>query len=521
MSSVPSATPLLELRNVSKEFGGTQALQAVNLTIMPGQVHGLLGENGSGKSTLIKILAGFHEPDAGSELLIDGEPVPLPLPPAAVQAHAISFVHQDLALISSLTALENLLIGQMATRRGFHISWPRERVSARALFERFGLDIEPDMLVSQLRPVERAMLAIVRAFDRRTAGAGSSRKRLLVLDEPTVFLPSDSTEQLFALVREVVADGSSVLFVSHDLDEVLELTDVVTVLRDGRVRATVPTSETDRAELVELIVGRQLTDVVRREPQAGDRPIVASVDDVTTDLVRGASLSIRAGEVLGITGVIGSGFEELLYAIFGAWPSTQGTLHVGGASIDLARHSPRRATRAGMALIPADRPRLGSIGSLPVSDNISMQVLDRYSSTVHIRQRKMTTDSLAVIDAYDIRPKDPGVRYSALSGGNQQKVLLAKWLRTEPSVLLLHEPTQGVDVGARHEIFRTIRSLAASGTAVVCASADHEQLAEICDRVLIFVRGSVAHELVGADVSKHRISEASYLTSASRGEHGV
>ena len=504
--------PALALRDLSKSFGGARALDDVSLTVIPGEVHGLLGENGSGKSTLIKILAGYHLPEAG-ELEVYGQPVKLPLRPGQFRSLGMDFVHQDLGLIPSLSVLENLYVSELAsTRRRLHISWTSERRKAQQIFARYGLRLDPRARVADLSPVDRALLAIVRAVEgmRTSLGGADAGRGLLVLDEPTVFLPRAGIDQLFALVREIAASGASVLFVSHDLDEVRELTDRITVLRDGRVVGTVVTAETNEAELVRMIIGRQLEMLVSDPHNPSERGVDIAIEGLTGGTLENVSLELHEGEVLGLTGLVGSGFEELPYFLFGAWRPERGQLRLHGSEHELAGLTPTKALAAGIALVPADRQTDGVIGSLPVYDNILLRSLRSFFRIGVLRRRQMLRHARRLMSEFDVRPGDPRMVLSSLSGGNQQKALLAKWLNRHPQLLLLHEPTQGVDVGARQQIFSLVRDAAAKGTSVICASSDYEQLAAICDRVLIFARGRIVEQLVGDDVTKERISERCY-----------
>jgi ribose transport system ATP-binding protein len=509
-----SAPPRLDVRRLSKSFGGTRALREVDLSVLPGEVHGLLGENGSGKSTLIKVLAGFHDPDEG-ELLIDGEPVRLPLPPGQFRELGMSFVHQDLGLVEELSVLENLRVADIAASRSrWRIPWRRERRRARETFGRYGVRIDPSALVGELKPVERALLAIVRALEEiRAVGRGHG---LLVLDEPTVFLPREGVERLFALVRDAAAAGASILFVSHDLDEVREITDRVTVLRDGALVGTGDTRSTSETTFVEMIIGRQLAALpdVEHADLTGQQ-VGVSVKGLTGWNVAGVSFDMHEGEIVGLTGLLGSGFEEVPYLLYGARPARAGRLLLDGRMLDLTRLTPTAATRAGVALIPADRKTDGSVGSLPVGENMALAVLDRYFNGVALERRRMRRETATVMGTFDVRPNDPALPYGALSGGNQQKALLAKWFQTEPRLLLLDEPTQGVDVGARQQIFELVRAAVQErGMLVLCASSDYEQLSLLCDRVVVFGRGRVWRELVGGDVAKERIIEQSYAAMA-------
>jgi ribose transport system ATP-binding protein len=500
--------PVIALRGLSKTFGGARALDSVDMTIQRGEIHGLLGENGSGKSTLIKILAGFHAPDEG-ELEVNGTPVSLPLHPGQFATLGLSFVHQDLGLLRELTVLENLRLIELSQSHSWRINWRAERRKARALFDEFGVDLDPDALVNDISETDRALLAIVRATEDIRTATGADRRGLLVLDEPTVFLPREGVERLFAITRSIVEEHASVLFVGHDLDEVREITDIVTVLRDGRVHGTVRTAETSEAEIVEMIIGRRLAQLELARPDASSHSTAIAVEDLIGTKARKLSLQVRTGEVLGVTGLLGSGFDELPYLLFGARPCFGGELRTADATYSMSSMTPQRALAAGMALIPADRQRDGSIGSLTVGSNVMMQVLDDYRP-MSLKLRGLSRKAGELCDEFDVRPSDPGRNYQSLSGGNQQKALVAKWMQTEPQLLLLHEPTQGVDVGAREQIFRMLSAAAERGMSILCASSDYEQLAAICDRVLVIGNGRIVRELTGADVVKERIAEQVY-----------
>jgi len=476
----------LGMRHLSKSFGGVRALDGASLTLVRGEVHGLLGENGSGKSTLIRILAGYHAPDPGAELDVGGRPARLPLPPGRARKLGLAFVHQDLGLIPSLSVLENLRLGELAARRDWRISWRRERVRARESLGRFGVDLDLRQPVGGLSPVLRAVVAIVRAAEE-LGGKG-----VLVLDEPTVFLPEPERRRLFALARGLADVGATVLFVSHDLDEVLELTDRVTVLRDGRVVVTVATAGLERDALAELMSGRRPNAAAARRRTAG--PVTASVANLAGEIVREVSFEVHEGEVVGLTGLLGSGFEEVPYLLFGARPSRAGCLIVGQHRHDAARMRPDRALRAGIALLPSEGQRGESVGSLPIVDHVTLPVLDRYATRLGLDRRRMLRDAAGLLAKFGVKPPEPRLAFRALSGGNQQKTLLAKTLNAGPRLLLLDEPTRGVDVGARGQIFALIRKAAEEGASVICASTDRDELAAICDRVLVFSGGYIERE---------------------------
>ncbi|MCW6511258.1 sugar ABC transporter ATP-binding protein [Lichenifustis flavocetrariae] len=517
MSAVAAAQagtpPALHFWNLSKTFGGQKALDNATLTVAPGEVHGLLGQNGSGKSTLIKVLAGFHPPDPGSRLAMSGVEVPLPLAPGAFRQYRMSFVHQHLGLLPSLTVLENLLVGRFGERQAWAINWPGERRRAEERFAAYGVSIDPGARVADIAPIERALLAIVRAAGEISEGVGTGNG-LLVLDEPTPFLPKRDVERLFRLVRTVVGKGASVIFVSHDVDEVLEITDRATVLRDGRVAATLDTAGASKTDFIEAIIGRRLAAARPPEPPAVRGASHAIIHDLAGGTIDGFSLDLAAGEVVGLTGLIGSGYDEVPYMIYGARPAVRGSLDLGGQGTFLPDMTPAKAIARGVVLIPADRANAGVIGPLPVSDNVTMPVLGTRFRRWLLNRGAMVTETGALSRRFDVRPPDPTLPIASLSGGNAQKVVLAKWFQTDPQLILLDEPTQGVDVGARQNVFRHIADAAARGAAVLCASSDYEQLAALCSRVLIFGGGRVVASLQGAEISKDAIAERSLAGAA-------
>jgi ribose transport system ATP-binding protein len=564
----------LSFAGLSKTFGATRALNKVSLEVLPGEIHGLVGQNGSGKSTLIKVLAGYYEPDAGSKLSIDGVPVRLPWRPGDGRQYGISFVHQDLALIPSLTVLENLRVNDLCLKPRWFISWRDEIRAARELLEEFDLDLDPLAKIEAVDIGSRALLAILRAMDGMRKGhtdllvkpassraekvsafAGSyandlqapneieQRGGLLVLDEPTPFLATTDVERLFTLARRIKDQGASVLFVSHDLDEVLDLTDRVTVIRDGTVVGTFVSKTVTKSNLVEQIIGHALSmestntsekqnldessAVVTLEPRArttqreehrtevtdreiGGRRAGATPDITVTGLtgeyVHGVSFDVREGEIVGMSGLLGSGFTDVPYLLFGAIPAAGGTFRMAETSYSLTEIDPVRAVESGMVLIPVDRRGQGLVEDLSMVENISLPVLKHFGSWLlqHASLRRATEK---LVRDFEVRPVDPENRVGNLSGGNQQKVLLAKWLQTKPRLILLHEPTQGVDVGARQQIYHILKEQAATGTMIICASSDYEELATLCSRVLIFSHGRIVEELVGTQLTKNAIAQ--------------
>ena len=507
----------LAARRISKTFGDAKVLSEVDFTVGFGEVHGLLGTNGSGKSTLIKILAGYHDPDPGGTLRLFGQPASLPLAAVDARRKGMAFVHQHLGLIPSLTVLENLRIGEFGAQSSWRIDWRAEAKAARESFARFGLDLDPAAEVSRLSAVQRALLAIVRAFEEVRSAQAQQGGGLLVLDEPTPFLPQSGVEQLFGLVRGVVAAGASVVFVSHDIDEVREITDRCTILRDGHMVSAVRTSAIERQDLVELIIGRKVK-TYKIARAAADAPPDIRIRDLAGPGVRNFTLDLRKGEIVGLAGLIGSGYSDAPYLLYGAVPAQAGTIEIDGRSHAIADLTPKSAQRIGLAFLPSDRLGAAGCGSLSVSDNVTLPVLSGFVRWFGLDRGAMEKTAGRLGEIHDVRPNSPALPLEALSGGNQQKVLLAKWLQTAPRLILLDEPTQGVDVGARQQIYAALDYASKAGAAILVASTDFEQLAQIASRVLVFARNRVVAELQGDDISKQSIAEACYRSADATGE---
>jgi ribose transport system ATP-binding protein len=509
--------PVLHVTNIAKSFGGAKALAGISFEVFPGEVHGLLGKNGSGKSTLVKILAGFHAPDLGGKLEFNGQSVDLPLKAGDFRRLGMSFVHQNLGLAPSLTVLENLRFADLTTRPAPFINWRNERKAAAEALGRFGLTIDPDERVSRLSPVERALLAIVRAFEEiRAECAATGKPGLVLLDEPTPFLPREGVDKLFALMRSIAATGSSVIFISHDIEEVMAITDRITVLRDGTVAGELKTRDATHEQVVELIVGRSLAKraaTVHAEQTEAPEPFIR-IENLAGGSLRETSFAIGRGEILGLTGLIGSGYEEAPYLIFGARPCRSGSINLmaDAAAIPIAHMFPDRALELDFALLPGDRQNAGGVDSLPIVDNMLLPDVARFFRGGFLRRGAMLREAHALGARYEVRPNDPTAKLSTLSGGNAQKVLIARWMNRNPRLLLLDEPTQGVDVGTRVQIYAALKEAASSGTAIVCASSDAEQLAEICDRVLVFAKGKICREITGVELTKDGVAEACYAS---------
>src|ERR1035437_3458124 len=505
----------VELKGIGKTFSSGRVLDDVNLSILPAEVHGLVGQNGSGKSTLIKILAGYYNPDPGSELYIDGSRVPLPFSPGQFRNLGFSFVHQHLALVTSLTVLENLFVGNFSATRLGHISWKKMRTHALELFEEFGLALDPSAVVRDLRPTDRALLAVVRATDelRHSRTTGKRFRGLLVLDEVTVFLPRAEIDQVFNLMKAVASDGASILFVSHHLDQIRSVTDRVSVLRDGQLHGPFETNAVSDKDMIKMIIGRDVPGQRPYKYKGSDATHVA-VKNLQSGSVRSASFDVGKGEVLGITGLVGSGFEDILGGMFGSRPCSGGTLRIGSKELDMTLLKPKIAVKYGIALVPGDRARDGAVGSMSVGDNVTLMVLSSFFQRLVLNRKRLSARARQELETYSVRPPRPQLAFNALSGGNQQKVLFAKWLARAPELLLLDEPTQGVDVGARSQIWDVIREFASSGSTVICASTDYEQLETLCDRVLVVFGGVIVSQLSGSEETKETIADCCYGASS-------
>jgi ribose transport system ATP-binding protein len=511
-----STGPVLTLRGVSKVFGAQRALDDVSIEIMPGRVTALLGQNGSGKSTLIKILAGFYAPEPGAELTIAGRPIELPARAQEVHDAGVRFLHQDLALVPDFSISDNFALANgYPTRHGFaRIGQRRFDREIGAILREFGVDASPSTKVSRLAPAERTMVAIARAF-----GAGESAGRIIVLDEPTASLPETEVERIFEALRAATAAGAAAIYVSHRIDEVRRIADDVLVLRDGRLVAAQELGGMGNADIVSLILGRRLEEmpsVSRLGAEAADKDVVLRAQGIQGRLLRDVSFDLHRGELLGVTGLLGCGRSELARMLAGAQTMHTGHLELDGREI--RPRNPAEALAAHIAYIPQDRHTDGAIGEMTLRENLTLPTLNEHWSRGHISRRSEVAAAAEMIGRFDIRPPLPDRKMANLSGGNQQKAILARCIATRPKLIVLDEPTQGVDAGAKQEIGTVVLELAEEGTGIVLCSSDYAELASLSTRVLVLDRGRVVAELAGDSISEDRLTAACAATSSTATE---
>ena len=478
-------TPVVSAVGIRKEFTGQVALDGVSLEVLPGQVHALVGTNGSGKSTLVKVLAGVYVADGG-EVLVDGEPVGH-LTPARATELGLRFIHQDPALFAQQTVRDNISIGsRFRASLGLRVDDKGERAAAVAALRAIGVDgIDPDARLGDLSQSQRTMVAVARAVQDLQAGA---RIRLLVLDEPTAALPEDEANRVFRVIRDVAAHGIGVVYISHDLSTLLTIADHVTVLRDGTLAASRAAAGLSEGDLAQLMVGEAVARTQKAETRTAG-PVVLTCRDLRGGRLRPTSLQVRAGEIVGVAGLLGSGRSTMLRLISGGQSREGGEVLVRDTAVASGR--PGRAVAAGIAYVPEDRRKQASFATMTMRENITAGALGSVSSPLRIDERAERDEVAALLEEFDVKPRNPDREFRFFSGGNQQKGVIARCARLAPQVLLLDEPTQGVDVRARAQIHDSIRLLAARGTAVLVVSSDFGEVLDLADRVIVMRQGAV------------------------------
>jgi ribose transport system ATP-binding protein len=492
-----TTSPLLEISGLTKRFTATLALDHVDFDLRRGEVHALLGQNGAGKSTLIKILAGVYGPDSGN-IHFEGR-----LLRPQFEASPIAFIHQDLGLVDWMTVAENVAVqtGYPRNRLGL-ISWPKVRRAAHDALKTMGSDVDPEVAVSTLAAAERSLVAIGRAL--------AIQSDILVLDEPTAALPESDVSRLLDALTRLRASGIGIIYVTHRLDEVFRIADRVTVLRDGRRVATVRVDETSPHDLVEKIVGRSLSEAFVK-PAPPSQRIVLRVDELVAGPVGPVSFTVAAGEVLGLVGLRGAGHHTIGRAIFGERPATRGRLSLEGRDINPA--DPAEAMREQIGFVSSRRAEESIAANMSVRENVYMNPVATGKRVMQLISRQSEfADTQAVLTRYGVNPRDPERAVATLSGGNQQKVVLARWMEAKVRLLVLEEPTIGVDVGSKAEIYRLLQQSMTEGLAVILVSSDFEEVERLCHRALVFSRGRVA-----AEIPRHALSVARLTADASGG----
>ena len=492
-----STTPALQLRDVSKRFGATTALDRVSLSCLPGQVCALVGENGAGKSTLLGILAGAHQPDSG-EVLIDGSPIDFRRhSPWGAQRLGIAVVHQEFALIESMSVAENIFLGR-EPRRGIVIDRQEMNRRAAEILESLGAEFPPSARVERLSVAQAQLVEIAKAlaFD----------SRILALDEPSAVLGGSELDALFSVVRRLTQSGVTVIYVSHRMDEIFDLCDQYVVLKDGLVTGSGRVAETNRGDLIRLMVGREVSDTFPERSTGTGRVRLRVREVAVTGKLAGISLDVREGEIVGLAGLMGSGRTVLAKAIFGQIPVSSGEIEVDGQRGPFK--TPAQAVGAGLAYIPEDRKREGLALGQSIRWNATLLALPSLRRALGLVSTRLEEDLVArLTDDLDIRLAAGSQRAGQLSGGNQQKLVMGKWLEIQPKVLIMDEPTRGIDVGSKEQIYRLLRKLADQGLAILAISSELIELLGLCDRILVLSQGRLVGELGASEASEEAIMQ--------------
>jgi ribose transport system ATP-binding protein len=485
------------MTDITKSFGGVHALKDVSFKVRPGQIHAMVGENGAGKSTLMKILSGAYQKDSGN-IRIDGEEVNITNPHMGRKS-GIAIIYQEFALAPDLTVAENIYLDHLGSRKGF-INWSRLYRDASEVIKSVGFDINPRSKVGDLTVAYRQVVEITKAL--------SEKAKILILDEPTAVLAPRETEQLFEVLKKLKQQDVSIIYISHRLDEIFRIADIVTVIKDGTVTGTVNPADVNTDDIISMMIGRKLTAMFpKRDCQIGED--IFGVENLTRGReVRNVSFSVRAGEVLGVAGLVGAGRTETMRAIFGADPKDAGKITLDGQRLRI--NSPTDAVRAGIGLLPEDRKEQGTILAMSVRKNVTMPSLwSRFARFGFIKQAEEKKTTRELIEKLAIKTNSTETDVTDLSGGNQQKVVLAKWLGTDCRVIILDEPTRGVDVGAKVEIYNLINELAGAGLAIIVISSEMMEVIGICDRALVMREGRIQGVL-----EKDELTEENIMTLA-------
>jgi len=505
LAESPAPSGILEIRGIGKAFPNVQALQDVSLDVRPGEILALMGENGAGKSTLLKILNGDYQPDEGT-LTLDGERVSFAGPREA-RNYGVRVIQQEPEIIPGVDVTENIYAGELP-RRGLFVDRNRLNELVRSDLRKYGFEtvLPVGLMGDELSSAQRQLVEIMRAL--------KSNIRILALDEPTSSLTDDEVDRLFDLVRRLRDDGVAIMYVSHRIKEILRLADRVAVLRDGRLVDVRPSEELTEGEIVRLMVGRELRDVFKRRESTSE-DVVLRVEGIRSNWHRGVSFEVRAGEVVGFAGLIGAGRTELAKVVFGELPRDSGRIFVGGREVDIRQ--PWDAIRAGIGFAPEDRKREGLVLIRSVLENASLAILRRLSRFHFVQQRLEREVVAGFVDRLRVRTPSLEQEVGKLSGGNQQKVVLARWLAARPKLLILDEPTRGIDVGAKAEIYRLVDELANEGLGIMFISSELPEILGLADRIYVMQSGRITGELPGPGTTEEQVlalAMAEHLTVA-------
>ena len=495
--SAPDAVPLITIRNLSKSFPGVRALDQCGFELLPGEVHALMGENGAGKSTLMKILAGVYQKDDG-EIRLDGKPVEIASPRAA-QHLGISIIHQELNLMSHLTAAQNIFIGREPRGKlGLFLDEDALNAQAREIFGRIHLHIDPRTRVGDLTVAKQQMVEIAKAL--------SFDSRVLIMDEPTAALNDAEIDELFHLIRQLKSQGVGIVYISHKMDELKRISDRVTVMRDGRVIGTVPAASTPMGTIISMMVGRTLDETDEKPPDTSATEVVLEVDGIRRGAaIKDVSFKLRRGEILGFAGLMGAGRTEVARAVFGADPLDAGEIRVRGKRA--AIKAPRDAVAHGIGYLSEDRKQFGLATGLDVETNIVMASVRRFTRKWFLDQGAIRKTAESFVKRLAIKTPSVFQQVKLLSGGNQQKIVIAKWLLRDCEILFFDEPTRGIDVGAKREIYKLLNSLADQGRAIVMISSELPEVLRMSHRVLVMCEGRITGELSAAEATQEKIMQ--------------
>lgn len=495
------ASMLIEADKIEKSFPGVRALREVRFDLVPGEVHALMGENGAGKSTLMKVLSGIYQPDSGTvkvmgnQVTIDG--------PRAAQDLGISIIHQELFLMNHLNVAQNIYIGREPRYgMGMFVDEAKMNADAAALFKRMNVNIDPQTEVGTMTVARQQLVEIAKAL--------SFNSRVLIMDEPTSALNETEVEHLFAVIEDLRKNGVGIVYITHKMDEVKRIADRVTIMRDGQYIDTLPAAETPISKIISMMVGRELADATRAEGTHGEEEALRVTKLNRGKMVRDVSFTLRKGEILGFAGLMGAGRTEVARAIFGADPIDSGEIHVHGKRVTI--NNPKDAVRAGIAYLSEDRKHFGLVTPMSVSDNVTMASWPRFTSGgIWMRDGDLKTTAKKYVDLLKIKTPTVEQETRLLSGGNQQKVVISKWLLRDCDVLFFDEPTRGIDIGAKAEIYKLLQGLAEQGKAIVVISSELPEVLRLSHRVIVMCEGRITGELDGRTATQEEIMHLATL----------